>query len=46
MKYAVTGHTLGIGKAIYEELSPNCIGFSKSTGYDIIIDSLINLFGF
>ncbi len=35
MKYAVTGHTQGIGKAIYEKLSPNCLGFCSSTGYDI-----------
>ena len=34
-KYAVTGHTMGIGKSLYNRLSPNCIGFSKSTGYDI-----------
>lgn len=35
MKYALTGHTSGIGKRLYERLSPNVIGFSKSTGYDI-----------
>jgi hypothetical protein len=35
MKYAVTGHTQGIGKAIYEKLLPDCIGFSRSNGYDI-----------
>jgi hypothetical protein len=35
MIYAITGHTQGIGKKIYERLSPNIIGFSKSTGYDI-----------
>lgn len=33
--YAITGHTYGIGKAIYNKLSPNCLGFSKSIGYDI-----------
>tara|TARA_R110000868_G_scaffold342352_1_gene603172 strand:+ start:237 stop:734 length:498 start_codon:yes stop_codon:yes gene_type:complete len=33
--YAVTGHTSGIGKRLYESLSPNCIGFSRSTGFDI-----------
>lgn len=33
--YAVTGHTYGIGAALYSKLSPNAIGFSKSTGYDI-----------
>lgn len=37
MKYAVTGHTQGIGKSLFERISPNCIGFSKSTGYDITI---------
>ena len=32
---AITGHTKGIGKRAFERLSPNVIGFSKSTGYDI-----------
>lgn len=35
MKYAVTGHTQGLGRAIFDRLSPDCIGFSKSVGYDI-----------
>ena len=35
IKYAITGHTSGIGKAIYEKLSPNIIGFSRSNGYNI-----------
>ena len=35
MKYAITGHTQGIGKHLFERLQPNAIGFSKSTGYDI-----------
>jgi len=35
MKYAITGHTQGIGKSLFNKLTPNCIGFSKSTGYDI-----------
>ena len=35
MKYAITGHTQGIGKRLYERLQPDCIGFSKSSGYDI-----------
>ena len=35
MKIGITGHTSGIGKRIFERTSPNCIGFSKSTGYDI-----------
>lgn len=34
MNYAITGHTRGIGKFIYEN-THNCLGFSKSTGYDI-----------
>lgn len=33
--YAITGHTSGIGKRLYERLSPNAIGFSLSNGYDI-----------
>lgn len=35
MKYAITGHTSGIGKELFSKLSPNSIGFSLSTGYDI-----------
>jgi hypothetical protein len=35
MKYAITGHTQGIGKCLYDRLSPNILGFSKSTGYNI-----------
>lgn len=35
MKVAITGHTRGIGAGLYQHLSPNAIGFSKSTGYDI-----------
>lgn len=35
MKYAITGHTSGIGKRLYERLSPNAVGFSRSTGYDL-----------
>lgn len=35
MKYAITGHTQGIGKCFFETVSPACIGFSKSSGYDI-----------
>jgi hypothetical protein len=33
--YAITGHTAGIGKRLYERLTPDAIGFSLSTGYDI-----------
>lgn len=36
MKYAITGHTAGIGKRLYEML-PGSIGFAKSTGYDITL---------
>jgi hypothetical protein len=35
MKYAITGHTYGIGQRVFERLSPNIIGFARSTGYDI-----------
>jgi hypothetical protein len=35
MKYAITGHTSGIGKRLFERLLPNAVGFSKSSGYDI-----------
>ena len=34
MKYSITGHTSGIGKALFETL-PNSKGFSRSNGYDI-----------
>lgn len=34
MRYALTGHTNGIGKALFNKLE-NVQGFSKSTGYDI-----------
>lgn len=38
MKIGITGHTSGLGKAIYEHfqsLGHDCIGFSRSNGYDI-----------
>lgn len=35
MKYAITGHTDGIGKAVFEKV--NGVGFSRSNGYDITI---------
>jgi hypothetical protein len=35
MKYAITGHTSGIGKRLFERLETSAIGFSKSNGYDI-----------
>jgi hypothetical protein len=40
MKYAITGHTQGVGKKAFERLSPNIIGFSRSTGYDINVKEL------
>jgi len=33
--YAITGHTAGIGKRLYERLSPNALGFSLTSGHDI-----------
>lgn len=38
MKIAITGHTDGIGKWIYDNYS-SVIGFSRSNGYDITNDS-------
>ena len=35
MKFAVTGHTHGIGLELYNRLQPNVVGFSRSNGYDI-----------
>jgi short-subunit dehydrogenase involved in D-alanine esterification of teichoic acids len=37
MKIAITGHSKGIGKALYDTLSSThtCKGFSRSNGYDI-----------
>ena len=35
MKYAITGHTDGVGLGLFQHLSPDAIGFSLSTGYDI-----------
>lgn len=35
MKYAITGHTEGIGLRAFNRLSPDIIGFSRTTGYDI-----------
>ena len=32
---AITGHSDGIGKALFEKYAPNAIGFSRSNGYDI-----------
>lgn len=37
MKIALTGHSQGIGKYLFQKMSPNVIGFSRSNGYDINI---------
>jgi len=43
MKIAITGHTSGLGKELYD-LFDNAIGMSRSNGYDIAhdIDKVIN----
>ena len=38
MKYAVTGHTSGIGKVLYNKYLPNAVGFSRTNGFDISKD--------
>lgn len=43
MKYAITGHTYGIGEGLYNRLMNNSIGFSKSTGYDITKKKIDNV---
>jgi nucleoside-diphosphate-sugar epimerase len=38
MKVAITGHTRGIGQALFNELTKKghlVVGYSRSTGYDI-----------
>lgn len=35
MKIAITGHTKGIGKACVDLFDHECIGFSRSNGFDI-----------
>lgn len=35
MKYAITGHTSGIGKAFFNRMSPDVLGFSRRVGYNI-----------
>lgn len=32
---AITGHTDGIGKKLFETLNPDAIGFSRTNGYNI-----------
>jgi short-subunit dehydrogenase len=40
MKIAITGHSKGIGKALYDNLSQDHVveGYSRSNGYDIATD--------
>ena len=40
LKIAITGHSNGIGKKLFEKLSANhkCIGFSRKNGFDISKD--------
>lgn len=44
MKVAITGHTSGIGKALYDMYSEEneVIGFSRSNGYDISKIRIVN----
>lgn len=35
MKYAITGHTSGIGLCVFNKLTPCVVGFSRTNGYDI-----------
>ena len=35
MQVAITGHTSGLGKCIFDRFHPDSLGFSRSTGYDI-----------
>ena len=35
MTIAITGHTSGLGQAIYAKWAGSCVGFSRSNGYDI-----------
>ena len=37
MKYALTGHTEGIGLGLYQRLGKSTLGFSRRNGYDIKI---------
>ena len=38
MNFVITGHTSGIGKAIYKKYGG--LGLSKSTGFDIVTDDI------
>lgn len=35
MKYAITGHTSGLGKFLYNHWNNSAIGFSRTNGFDI-----------
>lgn len=35
MRMAITGHTSGIGEALFKRYSPAAVGFSRSNGFDI-----------
>ncbi len=37
-KVIISGHTSGIGKTLYDYYSPNALGISRSTGFDITKD--------
>lgn len=39
MNFVITGHTSGIGKALYDHFGG--IGLSRSTGFDIIKDNIL-----
>jgi short-subunit dehydrogenase len=43
MKIAITGHTKGIGKACFDLFNTdnNCIGFSRSNGFDISVNGVV-----
>jgi len=44
MKIAITGHTSGLGQAIFDYFSKDheVIGLSRSTGYDISTDRIVD----
>ena len=45
MKIAITGHTKGIGKACFDLFNTdnNCIGFSRSNGFDISVNGVVEI---
>ena len=36
-KIAITGHSRGIGKHLFDKFNPNTVGFSLSNGFDILL---------